>query len=155
MQRFGYKEISIIVSDLPPNPDRKTEFHRKSQSFKDVTAGMTRQEINRYIASYKHSYELQLRLKKIVGFRKADFTYVVSDLDEEKAKNPAFDVTYCDFYVYTLREKWKQSKRMHSSEILPILKFYVDSGFDLSNERPELYEIMEKEILQKKFVQLV
>lgn len=155
MQRFGYKELSIIVSDLPPNPDRKTDFHRKSQSFKDITAGMTRQEIDGYIARYRRSYELQVRLKRFVGFRKANFTYVVSDLDEEKAKNPAFDVAYCDFYVYPLREKWKQSRRMHSSEILPILKFYVDLGFGLSNKRPELYEAMEREIVRKGFVNLV
>lgn len=150
MQRFGYKELSIIVSDLPPNPDRKIEFHKKSQSFKAATAGMNRQEIARYIDAYRHSYELLLRLKRIVGFRKANFTYVVSDLH-----NPIINVTYCDFYVYPLREKWRQSKRMHSSEILPILKFYVDLGFDLSNERPDLYKAMEREIVRKGFVQLI
>ncbi|MBI3035179.1 hypothetical protein HYY71_02550 [Candidatus Woesearchaeota archaeon] len=155
MQRFGYKELSIIVSDLPPNPERKTEFHKGSESFKEVIAGMNRREINSYLASYKHSYELQLRLKRIVGFRKADFTYVVPDLDEEKSKYPKYDVKYCDFYVCPLREKWRQAKRMHSSEILPILKFYVDLGFDLLNKRPELYKAMEREIVRKEFVKLI
>lgn len=61
----------------------------------------------------------------------------------------------CDFYVYPLREKWKKARRMHSSEILPILKFYVDLGFNLSNKRPDLYKAMESEIVKRGFVQLV
>jgi hypothetical protein len=44
---------------------------------------------------------------------------------------------------------------MHSSEFLPILKLYVDQGYELLDERPELYEKMEKEIVAKKFVQLI
>ena len=87
---------------------------------------------------------------RFVGFRKADFMYIVSDLED-----PSKDVTYFDFYVFPLREKWRTSKRMHSSEFLPILKLFVEEGYELLEERPELYERMEKEIVKKRFIPLI
>jgi hypothetical protein len=35
------------------------------------------------------------------------------------------------------------------------LKLFVEEGYNLTKERSELYERMEKEIVVKKFVQLV
>jgi hypothetical protein len=137
LQKLGYKELSIIVAEFD-NPERKTEFKFKRR--KDKTG----------IKRYKYVLERNIRLMRFVGFRKADFMYIVSDLED-----PSKDVTYFDFYVFPLREKWKTSKRMHSSEFLPILKLFVEEGYELLEERPELYDIMEKEIVAKKWVQLI
>ncbi len=144
---LGYKELSVIVAEFD-NPERKTEFIFKRR--KDKTG----------IKGYKNILERNLRLMRIVGFRKVDFTYVVSCLDEEKLKNPVLDVKYLDFYVFPLREKWRKTSRIHSSEFLPILKLFLDEGYaeqghTFIEDRPELYERMEREIVQKRFIQLI
>ena len=37
----------------------------------------------------------------------------------------------------------------------PVLKLFVDQGYELLDERPELYTMMEKDVVDKKWVQLV
>ena len=147
LQKLGYNELSILVAEFD-NPQRKTDFRFKSRKNKEG------------VKSYKYSLERNLRLMRIIGFRKADFIYIVPDLDDEKLKDPKYDVSYLDFYLFPLRDKWKTAKRMHSSEFLPILKLYIEQGYyvqegnKLVDKRPELYKAMEEAIVRKKFVHL-
>lgn len=136
-KRFGYADLSALIAEVD-NPERKTEFKFKRR--KDKTG----------IKSYKRSLELNASLMRMNDLRKADFSYIVSDLQD-----PNKNVTYLDFYVKPLRDKWVSEKKLHSSEFLPILRVVVQQGYELLSERPELYNEMEKEIVQKKFIGLL
>ncbi len=166
-KRLGYENLSALIAEVD-NPERKAESYKKDKEFTDIARKIAykmkkeeksneeiKKEIEGMVKSYNSYLQKRSRLIRIAGFRKADFTYVVSNLDEKKCMTPAFDVKYLDFFVKPEREKWKSEMKLHSSEFLPILRSFIQQGYELLSQRPDLYDPMEKEIVKKRFVQLV
>ena len=141
--KYNGLELVALVIEVD-NPERKTNYKLKT-----LLKGSRLKRAD--VEHYKTELSKILRMYRIMGFRKVDFNYAPSDLSNKKRT-----VTYLDFYVKPLKQKWAEG--LHTSNFLPILTKFVDEAYELreEGERPGLYNKMRKEILSKpnRFVRL-
>lgn len=132
----GYRQISAILAEVD-NPERKLNYKLKEAP---EESRLKPDEVK----SYERKMKAVINLFKRCGFKRADFFYTPSDLEDQKKT-----VTYFDLYLKPLKSDWIKSMAIPCTYFQPIAAKVINETCGMT-EKDIRFEGMMQEIFRKK-----